>query len=118
MDRIKCKLIGKKVLIWIIYFFMIISLFLNLFVPIFLSEGTADVIAIEFSKNYIQSSLKNPESLQIHDTKIIEKERVGSTIYYEITIDYSAQNGFGGYNRNSQTVRVKVDDSNGEAQLS
>ena len=53
------------------------------------------------AENYLQSVLKNPSSLQIHSHR---------TIYYDDTycfvIDFSAQNGFGGYTRSDAYIWI------------
>lgn len=73
------------------------------------SSSNPDKIALSYAENILKSRLKNPESLQIHSSKIYVDFEWGDYHYYSITIDYSAQNGFGGYNRdNDYDVLVKV----------
>jgi len=59
-------------------------------------------------KNHISQYLKNPASLQINGIKCMNGD--GTT--YWITIDYSAMNSFGGYDRNN--YYCKVDFTTGE----
>ena len=56
----------------------------------------------ETAKEYFENLLwKNPDSLTIHDhTSTIDEYS------YIFTIDYSAQNGFGGYNRETAIIVV------------
>lgn len=51
--------------------------------------------------NYLKKQLKNPESLQVHSSKCTEDDSA-----YNFIIDYSAQNGFGGYSREKYYVVV------------
>lgn len=47
----------------------------------------------------LRTALKNPESLQVHEIRYEDKTKDGKTSV-SVYIDYSAQNGFGGLNRN------------------
>lgn len=51
----------------------------------------------------LKTALKNPESLQVHEIRYQDKTKDGKTSV-SIYIDYSAQNGFGGLNRNVALV--------------
>lgn len=53
------------------------------------------------AENYLKGILKNPNSLQIHSHTTF----IGANSY-TFTIDYSAQNGFGGYNRETYFIEV------------
>lgn len=48
----------------------------------------------QIASTYLKSKLKNPDSLQVHSISSYV-----SNGYYVVSIDYSAMNGFGGYNR-------------------
>ena len=50
---------------------------------------------------YLKSRLKNPSSLQVHSYRYSEGDDA-----YTFYIDYSAQNGFGGYNRETYMCTV------------
>ena len=56
----------------------------------------------------LKEDLKNPDSLKVHSSKVISEFEYGEYFYYNISIDYSAQNGFGGYNRDTYERLVKV----------
>ncbi len=71
---------------------------------------TADLSQVRFysvkdcydtAVEYIKSTLKNPASLQIHSYTVTEDNDE-----YTFIFDYSAQNGFGGYNRKHYYVIV------------
>jgi hypothetical protein len=67
----------------------------------------ADLSAIEVV-NSLKSVLKNPDSLQLHSIKVGE---ISKSIN-KVEIDFSAQNGFGGMNRDTFYIEVnngKVD---------
>ena len=64
--------------------------------------------AANLAKETLQSNLKNPESLQAHNYTFRAYTKDISSLdrkidYIEIYWDYSAQNGFGGYNRSTYT---------------
>lgn len=73
-------------------------------------EETVCYYAIE----YFKTILKNPDSLQIHDVKIgptisaevNEQDLNGHYIEYIVILDYSAQNGFGGIDRNKYYITM------------
>ena len=60
----------------------------------------SDQLAVIAVKSLIQV-LKNPSSLQIHSIKV---KQLADSYYYNI--EYSAQNGFGGFNRTNTIVDV------------
>ncbi len=65
-------------------------------------ENEVDYEEIAFSsmEEMLKARLRNPESLQIHDIRLDGDEYDGEQDYYcTVLVDYSAQNGFGGYNR-------------------
>lgn len=47
----------------------------------------------------LKDRLKNPESLQVHSTDLDSTYEDDNNYFCSIVVDYSAQNGFGGYNR-------------------
>ena len=63
--------------------------------------------AIKVAKAILQNNLKNPRSLQIHsaDVTLAGIDDDYNQIYI-VTIDYSAQNGFGGMNRDTYTIKL------------
>lgn len=108
----------------------IISLFLTIIITITLSacssnstnnsvgteNGNPANIPIDtiysFVEDEIKSILKKPNSLIVNNISE-SAETVDDTenYYYQITVDYSAQNGFGGYNRDNTVYYVKADKS-------
>lgn len=73
-------------------------------------EGLA-ITAVETS---LKDRLKNPESLQIHNI-ITESDSYEDDLVYfcAVEVDYSAQNGFGGYNRDTLKSYIKIAKSTG-----
>ena len=69
-------------------------------------------IAMEFAERNVEtdlkSSLKNPNSLQINGYSVYSRFETENYWYYSIAVDYSAQNGFGGYNRDNYKVSLKI----------
>lgn len=67
-----------------------------------------------YAIEYFKTILKNPDSLQIHDVKIgptisaevNEQDLNGHYIEYIVILDYSAQNGFGGIDRNKYYITM------------
>jgi len=47
----------------------------------------------------LKDQLKNPESLQVHSVELDSAYEDDNNYFCAIVVDYSAQNGFGGYNR-------------------
>ena len=63
--------------------------------------------ATKAAKIVLQNQLKNPTSLIVNNTKVSSNGvDDNGNLKYIITIDYSAQNGFGGYNRDTYTVNL------------
>lgn len=60
-------------------------------------------------------SLKNKESFTINDTTVTYSLRSNSETAYDVYVefDYSTQNGFGGMNRDTYSVTMIFDSSNG-----
>lgn len=59
----------------------------------------------------IKVRLKNPESLQIHSVKMYAKEHIDDDSVFVVErfyVDYSAQNGFGGMNREWCSCDVSI----------
>lgn len=67
-----------------------------------------------YAIEYFKTILKNPENLQINSLKIgptitadVEgKDSNGHFIEYMVVVDYSAQNGFGGFDRNNYYITM------------
>lgn len=68
----------------------------------------------DFVEDEIKSILRNPNSLQINEMDIGAKVPIEDSkyLYYGIWVDYSAQNGFGGYNRETVEMYVKISKDN------
>ncbi|MBP3327631.1 MAG: hypothetical protein J6L91_01845 [Clostridia bacterium] len=64
--------------------------------------------------------LKNEASFQLNDTQVIigDYNKAGDYQYVTVYLDYSAQNGFGGYNRETQEIEMKFERSTGKYYLS
>ena len=57
----------------------------------------------------MKAKLKNPESFQLHSILVKYEFEYEDYHYYSVSIDYSAQNGFGGYNRDDDyDIYLKV----------
>lgn len=64
----------------------------------------------DFVEDEIKSILRNPNSLQINEMDTEAKVPIEDSkyLYYCISVDYSAQNGFGGYDRETVEMYVKI----------
>ena len=102
----------------LIYLMVPLIVVLGMVVPakIKTNDAIARTVATEYAHEQLRNlNFKNPESLQINNT-VIENEFDNELYYYyKITIDYSAQNGFGGYNRDVYEVLIKVRKTDNEA---
>ena len=65
-----------------------------------------DQQAISIAKQLISGDLKNPNSAVWNDVHIEMKDEYNRYVVY---VDVSAQNGFGGYNRNEYYVGFRID---------
>lgn len=111
MKKIKRKIrnpIVRKITVTLIYLLLPIIMFLGIGIGARFESSDPDMTAKIYAENVLEESLKNPQSLQVHDSKISTEFEYGGYYYYHIKIDYSAQNGFGGYNRNTYELLVKV----------
>lgn len=63
----------------------------------------------ESAKRILEDSLLNPASLQIHSLRVRDTYYCDAGFVGIIEIDYSAQNGFGGYVRNKNTMTLYID---------
>lgn len=69
-------------------------------------SSTQDAIAHDV-EDYIKSYLKNPQSLQINDLVFHEYPiEIENRYYSSLDVDFSAQNGFGGYDREVVTYYI------------
>ena len=122
ITKIKDKLANfkaRKFAIVVIYLLLPVVMFTSVGIGASLGDSSSanpDTIAVSYAESVIKGRLKNPDSLQIHSSKIYVDFEYGDYHYYSITIDYSAQNGFGGYNRdNDYDVLVKVSKATNKA---
>ena len=103
---------ARKLIMTVIYLLLPIVMFTSIGIGATFGDSSSanpDTVATLYAESVLESRLKNPESLQIHSTKIYVDFEWGDYHYYSITIDYSAQNGLGGYNRDTDyDVLVKV----------
>lgn len=73
---------------------------------------TGDVIsiddkAVKAAKAVLQNNLKNPLSLQVHSAEVtLTGFDADNNPKYLVELDYSAQNGFGGMNRETYTISL------------
>lgn len=66
-------------------------------------------IAVAAVETALKDRLKNPESLQVHSANLDGESFENDTAYFgTIIVDYSAQNSFGGYNRNTAKSYVEI----------
>ena len=66
-------------------------------------------IAVAAVETALKDRLKNPESLQVHSANLDGESFENDTAYFgTIVVDYSAQNSFGGYNRNTAKSYVEI----------
>ena len=124
ITKIKDKLVNFKackLTIVVIYLLLPVVMFTSVGIGNSFEDGNSsssnpDTIAVSYAESVLKGRLKNPDSLQIHSSKIYVDFEYGNYHYYSITIDYSAQNGFGGYNRdNDYDVLVKVSKATNKA---
>ncbi len=90
--------------------------FAVLFASNFIANRTSDSYnAIMYSENIVKQKLKNPESMIINNSTVEDTflDVENNVNYFIINVDYSAQNGFGGYNREEETIYVRVYRDNG-----
>lgn len=58
----------------------------------------------------LKNRIKNPESLQIHSISYDENDYEDDVAYFcAVIVDFSAQNGFGGYNRETIKTYIVID---------
>ncbi len=124
ITKIKDKLANfkaHKLIIVVVYLLLPIVMFTSVGIGASLGDSSSssanpDTIAVSYAESVLKGRLKNSDSLQIHSSKIYVDFEHGDYHYYSITIDYSAQNGFGGYNRdNDYDVLVKVSKTTNKA---
>lgn len=66
-------------------------------------------LARSFTTEVLRSQLKNPQSLQVHSITVEPGyHEDDENCYFAVIIDYSAQNGFGGYNRETWESYVQL----------
>lgn len=66
----------------------------------------------------LESRLKNPESLQIHSVSFEGDTYENDLSFFcTVVIDYSAQNGFGGYNRENIELYLTIDKASDAADV-
>ena len=75
-----------------------------------LNIATARKVATEKAQNKIKKNLINPNSMQVNDTDcyIYYDKNTKAPVVVSITIDFSAQNGFGGYHRDTDYFYYKL----------
>ena len=68
---------------------------------------------VEYVEQLIKSQLKNPNSLIVNNVDCKEDGvSADGRRYFRVVIDFSAQNGFGGYNRETSTYYIRYDKGN------
>lgn len=73
-------------------------------------------MAVASVETALKNRLKNPESLQIHSANLADDYFEDDTTFLgTIVVDYSAQNGFGGYNRDTVRYFVEISKEEGSA---
>jgi len=63
---------------------------------------------IKIAKMLLQKELRNPASLVVNsaEVELSDVDTENTTLTYTVTLDYSAQNGFGGMNRETYVVLI------------
>lgn len=81
-------------------------------------EPDAIDAAVEFFHENVD--LKNENSFELNDAQVIvgDYDETGNYQYVTVNLDYSAQNGFGGYNRRTQKVEMLMEIRTGKYFLS
>ncbi len=116
IKKFKTKLVHKKarkLLLSLIY----VGIFIGLIaVPLIGTALNNSVIGeyvdnsrvISYSENIIRQTLKNPSSMKINNSSVEESFTTDDNwTYYKVVVDYSAQNEFGGYGRNTKEIYVR-----------
>lgn len=76
------------------------------------NEQISEQVA-EYVEQLIKSQLKNPNSLIVNNVDCKEDGvSADGRRYFCVVIDFSAQNGFGGYNRETSTYYIRYDKGN------
>lgn len=116
IQNIKIKLLHKnarKTKLSLIYVGVFFSMFLILILSAAVSDSplgnfSNNSQAVSYSENIVRKTLKNPSSMKINKSKVEESFTTDDGwTYYKVVIDYSAQNGFGGYNRDTEEIYVR-----------
>lgn len=72
-------------------------------------EVNVQTAVFMYIENSIKATLKNPNSFSINSISERAEPIIGDKYtYYIVSVDYSAQNGFGGYNREQELYYVKA----------
>ena len=100
----------------LIYCVIIIVLIASFFFSVLLPSNSTDDRAIDFAESELKSTLKYPDSLSINSITIKDSYNRDDYSCYYIVIDYSAQNGFGGYNRKVSEMYIKLPKDSSSAQ--
>jgi len=101
----------KKIIVSAIYILLPIILFFGSFeYSYYVTIGNSEAVAQRYMKSSLREELKNPESLQLHNITFKGQNKIEDETYryYNIVIDYSAQNGFGGYARDKYEKHLRV----------
>lgn len=114
--KFKTKLVhnkARKLILSLIYIGVFIGLIAVQLIGTALNDSVIGEYAdnsrvISYSENIIRQTLKNPSSMKINNSRVEESFTTDdSWTYYKIVIDYSAQNGFGGYSRDTEEIYVR-----------
>lgn len=72
---------------------------------------SANDLAVGCAETLVLSISKNPDSVTFHTAEVTDSDKYGK---YLVFLDFSGQNGFGGYTRDRWYVIVKNVQKNGE----
>lgn len=73
------------------------------------TEVNYQELACNYAIEMLRNQLKNPKSLQVHSATInSDCYEDADSRYYNVTIDFSAQNGFGGYDREINESFIQI----------
>lgn len=106
----------RRLVIVTVYFILPITLLVGSFeYSYYVIIGNSSAVAQRYVENTLKSNLKNPQSLQIHDIEFKNELEDKDNKYFHVEIEYSAQNSFGGYNRDTYIKYVQVVKNTGDA---
>lgn len=106
----------RRLTVIIVYFILPIAILVGAFeYSYYVTIGNSSAVAQRYVENSLKSNLKNPQSLQIHNIGFKDELEDDDNKYFYVEIEYSAQNGLGGFNRDTYKKYVQVGKKTGIA---